>query len=64
MIENVHRKIKWCVICEKAKSRETAQGLYIQLPVLDQSRVNESMDFILRLPRTEKGKDTILVVAD
>jgi hypothetical protein len=39
-------------------------GLYTHLPVLKEPWVDISMDFILGLPRSRKGRDSIFVVVN
>jgi len=53
-----------CITCRHAKSRVKAHGLYIPLPIPRKSWVDISMDFILGLPRSKKGRDSIFVVVD
>ena len=48
--------------CHKAKSKLNPHGLYT--PLLAPNIPWVSMDFILGLPRTQKGKDSIFVVVD
>jgi hypothetical protein len=53
-----------CIACRKAKSRVQPHRLYTPLPVPTEPWVDISMDFVLGLPRSKKGKDSIFVVVD
>jgi hypothetical protein len=48
-----------CITCRQAKSRVMPHGLYTPLPVPKEPWVDVSMDFILGLPRSRKGRDYI-----
>lgn len=53
-----------CVQCRSAKSRLLPHGLYTPLPMTQRSWLDISMDFVLGLPRTRRGRDSIFVVVD
>ncbi|XP_074303235.1 uncharacterized protein LOC141637674 [Silene latifolia] len=63
MSKDVQEIVAKCVVCQKAKSTFN-KGLYTPLPVPTQPWNEVSMDFILGLPRTQRGKDSIMVVVD
>lgn len=64
MKTNVQKFCDRCVVCKKSKSKVRPHGLYTPLPVPDSPWVDISMDFVLGLPRTKNGKDSIFVVVD
>jgi transposase InsO family protein len=64
MRRDVERFIARCTTCQKAKSRLNPHGLYMPLPVPNVPWEDISMDFVLGLPRTKKGRDSIFVVVD
>ena len=59
---DVTRFCNSCIVCLKAKSKLHPHGLYTPLTIPNASWLDISMDFILGLPRTRKGKDSIFVV--
>jgi hypothetical protein len=64
MKRDVQRICEHCIACRKAKSRVQPHGLYTPLPVPTEPWVDISMDFVLGLPRSKKGRDSIFVVVD
>uniref|UniRef100_A0A2N9G165 Integrase catalytic domain-containing protein n=1 Tax=Fagus sylvatica TaxID=28930 RepID=A0A2N9G165_FAGSY len=64
MKRDVERVCSRCVTCRQAKSRVLPHGLYTPLPVPNAPWVDISMDFVLGLPRSRKGRDSIFVVVD
>ena len=64
MRHDVHKVCARCTTCKQAKSRFQPHGLYSPLPVPNGPWIDISMDFVLGLPRTRKGYDSIFVVVD
>ncbi|WVZ80840.1 hypothetical protein U9M48_028286 [Paspalum notatum var. saurae] len=64
MLRDVKRLVARCTTCQKAKSRLSNHGLYMPLPVPTSPWLDISMNFVLGLPRTKKGRDSIFVVVD
>lgn len=61
---DVERFVERCVVCQRSKGHATNASLYLPLPVPTQPSTNISMDFVMRLPRAQKGFDSIFVVVD
>jgi len=61
---DVQKLCERCIVCKKAKSKVLPHGLYTPLPAPEFPWVDISMDFVLGLPRTKNGKDSIFVVVD
>ena len=61
---DVHKFCSHCFKYKEAKSRSQPNGLYTPLNVSNEPWTNISMDFVLGLRHTKKGKDSIFVVVD
>jgi hypothetical protein len=61
---DVQRICEQCIACRKAKSRVQPHGLYTPLHAPTEPWVDIFMDFVLGLPRSKKGRDSIFVVVD
>ena len=64
MRKDVQRHCFRCISCLKAKSKTMSHGLYTPLPIANAPWEDNSMDFILGLPRTARGHDSIFLVVD
>ena len=54
---HIERICSTCIACRRSKSKVLLHGLYTPLPVLTDPWVDISMDFVLGLPRTRKGRE-------
>ncbi|XP_019435376.1 PREDICTED: uncharacterized protein LOC109341859 [Lupinus angustifolius] len=64
MKQDVQNFCEKCITCKKSKSRIMPHGLYTPLTVPDSPWMDISMDFVLGLPKTKKGNDSVFVVVD
>ncbi|GJX44920.1 RNA-directed DNA polymerase, partial [Tanacetum coccineum] len=61
---DIARFIKKRRVCKMAKTRSINAGLYQPLPVPVAPWIDVSLDFVLGLLRTQRNKDSIMVVVD
>jgi hypothetical protein len=64
MREDVKKFVYRCKICQHAKGKRQKTGLYQPLPIPEMPWDAINMDFVLGLPRTQKGSDSIFVVVN
>jgi hypothetical protein len=64
LVKDVTKYVEQCMVCMKAKGRMSNAGLYQPLPIPSRPWDCVSMDFIVGLPKTKQGYDSIYVVVD
>ena len=64
MFKDVSRFVRRCAVCQFGKGSSQNTGLYTPLPEPTSPWIHLSMDFVLGLPKTSKGHDSIFVVID
>ncbi|KAL0386655.1 UNVERIFIED_CONTAM: Transposon Ty3-G Gag-Pol polyprotein [Sesamum latifolium] len=64
MRRDVEKFVEKCIVCHKAKSKLNPHGLYMPLPIPSVPWEDVSIDFVLGLTRSKRGRDSIFVVVD
>ncbi|GJR81877.1 RNA-directed DNA polymerase [Tanacetum coccineum] len=64
MERDVNRLLERCRTCHIAKTHSSNAGLYTPLSVPVAPWEDVSLDFVLGLPRTQRAKDSVMVVVD
>ncbi|KAJ9555026.1 hypothetical protein OSB04_009640 [Centaurea solstitialis] len=64
MSTDVTKVVDRCRTCHIAKTHRSNAGLYTPLPVSDGPWEDVSLDFVVGLPRTQRQKDSVMVVVD
>jgi hypothetical protein len=64
MRHDVDKYVRRCIVCNTSKSKLKPHGLYTPLPAPTTPWEYISIEFVLGLPKTKHGHDSIFVVVD
>ncbi|RDY13385.1 hypothetical protein CR513_01692, partial [Mucuna pruriens] len=64
MRRDAHHVCERCLVCKGEKSKVSSHGLYTPLYIPTFPWVHISMNFVLRLPKSNGGRDSISLVVD
>ena len=64
MKRGVERFCEKCIICKHAKSKLKPHDLRIPLPIPSEPWTDICMEFVLGLPTTKRGRDSVFMVVD
>ena len=64
MYKDVQKFVKSCGVFQVTKGVSQNNGLYTPITILDKALSEIIMDFVIGLPKTVKGYDSIFVIVD
>lgn len=64
MRKDVERICAQCIACRQVMSKSMPHGLHIILPLPSEPWIDISMDLVLGLIRSKKGRDNVFIVID
>ena len=64
MRRDVYKYVKRCQTCQESKGKVQNTGLYALLPVPIAPWEDVNVDFVVGLPRSQRGMDSVFMVVD